>query len=110
MRQKFLPAQNRGSGPFWVRTFAVGSMEAEPGKPEPLEEALQGAAAMVLPDNPTAKPWQSPEPWVGGGEGQGAGPPGYAAAGAVRPVWASLWAPHTKSRSGPWGISQIYYR
>ena len=59
MRQKFLPAQNRGSGPFWVRTSAVGPMEAEPGKPGPLEEAPQGAAAMVLPDNPISlgKAW-----------------------------------------------------
>ena len=75
-------------------------MEAEPGKPGPLEEAHRGAAATVLPDNPTAKPWQSPEPWVGGGRGRVQDPLGLQP-GSARPVWASLWVPHTKCVPAP---------
>ena len=56
---------------------------------------------MVLHDKPLAKPRQSPEPCVRAGAGCG-DPVGVRLPGAVRPVWASLWALHTKTRSSPW--------
>ena len=84
-------------------------MEAEPGKPGPLEEAHRGAAATVLPDNPTAKPWQSPEPWVSGGRGREQDPLGLQprlSEACLGQLVGSAYQMH----SGPWGISQIYYR
>lgn len=100
------PLRTEAAGSAWARTFfgvAHGSGTREIWA---IGGRTPEAAAMVLHDKPLAKPRQSPEPRVRAGAGCG-DPVGVRPPAAVKPVWASLWAPHTKMRSSPWGFHRF---